>query len=197
MRRMWIVRTETRGFTLIEVMIAVAVLVTVLAGVAGVWTMTAASTRAAREQTLAMQLARDKLERLAALTWAVQPVGEADVLASDVTTNVSRLPATTDGSGTRASPVDSLGTSRATYTDYLDARGRWLDTGPAPPPGARFVRRWWLARTSAGSSEMLLFQVIVATLPAADGMGSTVAWWRNHPGAVWLCGAKVRRRVAS
>jgi prepilin-type N-terminal cleavage/methylation domain-containing protein len=196
MVRRAIVRRGTRGFTLIEVVIAVAVLVIVLAGVAGVWAMAAASTRAAREQTLAMQLARDKLEQLAALTWAVQPVGGIDVLASDVTTNVSRLPATTDGSGTRASPSDSLGASRATYADYLDARGRWLDAGPSPPAGARFVRRWWLARTGAGSSEMLLFQVLVATV-SADAAGPAGAWWRNHPSAVWLCGAKVRRRVAS
>ena len=123
-------KRDTRGFTLIEVAIAVAVLVAVLAGVAGVWAMAAASTRAAREQTLAMQLARDKLEQLAALTWAVQSVDGVDVLASDVTTNVSRVPATTDGAGTRASPSDSLGVSRATYADYLDARGRWLDAGP-------------------------------------------------------------------
>jgi prepilin-type N-terminal cleavage/methylation domain-containing protein len=190
------VRRETRGFTLIEVAIAVAVLVIVLAGVAGVWAMAASSTRAAREQTLAMQLARDKLEQLAALTWGVQSVGGVDVLASDVTTNVSRVPAATDGSGTRASPADSLRASRATYSDYLDARGRWLDTGPSPPAGARFVRRWWLAHTGAGSSEMLLFQVLVATV-SADKTGAAGAWWRNHPGAVWLCGAKVRRRVAS
>ena len=192
-------RVEIQGFTLVEVVVAVAVLVTVLAGVAGVWTMTAAATRAAREQTLAMQLARDKLERLAALTWGVQSIGGVDVLASDVTTNVSRVPATLDGSGTRASPPDSLGASRATYADYLDARGRWLAAGPAPPGGARFVRRWWLARTGAGPSEMLLFQVLVTTVPAVPGdtMGSAGAWWRNHPNAVWLCGAKVRRRVAS
>ena len=190
------VRTETRGFTLIEVVIAVAVLVTVLAGVAGVWAMTSAATRAAREQTLATQLARDKLEQLASLTWGVQTIGGVDVLASDVTTNVSRMPATRDGSGTRASPPDSLGASRATYTDYLDASGRWLAPGPSPPEGARFVRRWWLARTGAGSSEMLLFQVLVATV-SADTMASAGAWWRNHPNAIWLCGAKVRRRVAS
>jgi type II secretory pathway pseudopilin PulG len=204
-------RGTREGFTLIEVAIAVAVLMTVLAGIAGVWSMAAASTRAARQQTLAMQLARDKLEQLAALTWAVRSVGGVDVLASDVTTNVSRLPATTDGSGTRASPSDSLGASRATYADYLDARGRWLSAGTSPPAGAGFVRRWWLARTGAGSSEMLLYQVIVVTVAAdlahaADAgdegdeggaMGLGAAWWRNHPGAVWLSGAKVRRRVAS
>jgi prepilin-type N-terminal cleavage/methylation domain-containing protein len=190
------VMRRAAGFTLIEVVVAVAVLVTVLAGVAGVWAMTATSTRAAREQTLAMQLARDKLEQLAALTWTVRSLGGSDVLASDVTTNVSRHPATTDGSGTRPSPTDSLGTSRSTYADYLDARGRWLDAGPSPPADARFVRRWWLARTGAGSSEMLLFQVLVATVSAAEGQPAET-WWRNHPGAVWLCGAKVRRRVTS
>ena len=87
--------------------------------------------------------------------------------------------------------------SRATYADYLDARGRWLDAGPSPPADARFVRRWWLARTGAGSSEMLLFQVLVATVSADARGGLAGAWWRNHPSAVWLCGAKVRRRVAS
>jgi type II secretory pathway pseudopilin PulG len=189
------VRRKTQGFTVIEVVVAVAVLVTVLAGVAGVWSMTAASTRASRDQTLAMHLARDKLEQLSALTWAVQPIGGVDVLASDETTNVSRQPATMDGGGTRASPADSLGVSRATYADYLDARGRWLDAALSAPAGARFVRRWWLARTGAGSSEMLLFQVMVATV-SADAMGPPGAWWRNHPNAVWLCGAKVRRRIA-
>ena len=78
------------GLQLIEVVIAVAVLVSVLAGVAGVWAMAAASTRAARERTLAMQLARDRLEQLAAMTWAVRSVGGGAVLASDVTTNLSR-----------------------------------------------------------------------------------------------------------
>lgn len=203
---------QTWGFTLIEVAIAVAVLMTVLAGIAGVWAMAAASTRAARQQTLAMQLARDKLEQLAALTWAVRSVGGVDVLASDVTTNVSRVPATTDGSGTRASPSDSLGTSRATYVDYLDARGRWFSADLSPPVGAHFVRRWWLGRTGAGSSEMLLFQVLVVAVSgdvaaaagaedagdagdAGDAVG--LAAWRSHPNAVWLSGAKVRRRAAS
>jgi type II secretory pathway pseudopilin PulG len=199
MRMMRIERSDASGFTgftLIEVVIAVAVLVAVVAGVAGVWAMTAASTRAAREQTVAMQLARDKLEQLAALTWAVRSIDGADVLASDVTTDVSRVPATTDGSGTQPSPTDSLAVSRATYTDYLDARGRWLGAGTSPPVEARFVRRWWLAHTGGGSSEMLLLQVLVATV-SADAMRPAGAWWRNHPAAVWLCGAKVRRRVAS
>jgi hypothetical protein len=128
------------------------------------------------------------------MTWAVRSVGGAAVLASDLTTNVSRSPATTDGAGTQASPDGSLAASHATYSDYLDARGRWLDAGPSPPANARFVRRWWLARTGAGSSEMLLFQVLVATVPAAERQPAR-AWWRNHPGAVWLCGAKLRRRV--
>lgn len=189
-------RGATSGFTLLEVVVAVAVLVAVLAGVAGVWAMTAASTHMARDQTIAVQLARDKLEQLAALTWAVRSVAGGDVLASDITTNLGRRPATLDGSGTQPSPVDSLGASRPTYADYLDARGQWLAAGPSPPPGARFVRRWWLARTGAGASEMLLFQVLVATV-AAEATRPPGAWWRNHPGVVWLCGAKVRRRVSS
>jgi prepilin-type N-terminal cleavage/methylation domain-containing protein len=188
--------TGQRGFTLIEVVVAVAVLIAVLSGVAGVWVMAATSTRMAREQTLEMQLARDKLEQLTSLTWSVRSVSGGDVLESDITTNISRRPATSDGLGTQPSPGDSLATSRATYADYLDARGTWLAAGPSPPAGARFVRRWWLARTGAGSSEMLLFQVIVATV-AADQANPPGAWWRNHRSTVWLCGAKVRRRVAS
>ena len=37
---------------------------------------------------------------------------------------------------------------------------------------------------------------VVATV-AADRTSPPGAWWRNHRNAVWLCGAKVRRRVAS
>jgi hypothetical protein len=157
--------------------------------------MTAAATVSARHRTLAVQLARDKLEQLTSLTWSVWTVsGGADVIVSDTTSDVSARPATSAGSGTSPSPDDTLGASRATYVDYLDAHGEWLGTGSDPPPRTRFVRRWWIARTGPDASQLLLFQVMVAPFTTI-ARGPTGTWWRQHPDAVWLCGAKLRRYV--
>lgn len=183
------------GFTLVETVVALGVLIALLAGLAGVWTMTAGATVSARHRTLAVQLARDKLEQLASLTWSVWTVGPGtDVIVSDTTTDTSRQPATSTGYGTSPSPDDSLAISRATYVDYLDAQGEWLGTGPDPPPRTRFVRRWWIARTGPDPSALLLFQVMVAPLTTV-ARAPAGTWWRQHPDAVWLSSAKLRRHV--
>lgn len=196
----WRPARAERGFTLVEVVVALGVLVSVLASVATVWISTAAATRAARQRTLAIELARDKLEQVASLTWGVRSVDGVDLLTSDDTADLSRRPATAGGFGTRPSPADSLRVSRSTYTDYLDPHGRWVGAGTTPSAGAHFVRRWWIGRAGVGASELLLFEVTVTTLTAAAAMEAEAGgdrWWRRHPDAAWLCGAKLRRSVAS
>jgi hypothetical protein len=183
-----------RGFTLAEAVVALGLVVALVSGLAGVWTMAARATVGARQRTLAIALARDKVEQLASLTWSVRAVAGVDVLVEDSSTDLSQRPAVSGGFGTRASPADTLAVSRATYADYLDAQGQWVGAGAAVVPGARYVRRWHVARTGAGSTEMLVFEVMVANVMMAANP-PTGAWWRQHPDAVWLCGAKLRRRV--
>jgi prepilin-type N-terminal cleavage/methylation domain-containing protein len=185
---------DRRGFTLIETVVALGLLVGVLSGLASVWARTAQATMAARQRTLALQLARDKLEQLAGLSWSVQTVGGVEVLTGDLTTDLSRQPAAGGGFGTSASPSDALFVSRATYADYLDAQGRWVGAGASPPGRARFVRRWMIAHSGAGASEMLVYQVLVTTVATAARLSPAIAW-HQQPDVVWICGAKMRRRI--
>jgi type II secretory pathway pseudopilin PulG len=196
--------TGERGFTLIETVVALGLLITLLSGVVNVWTLTAISTVATRQRTLALQLARDKLEQLSSLAWCVhtsgEPGREVATLIDDTTSDLSQQPATNAGFGTQSSPSDALLNSRASYADYLDARGQWVGGGAAIPAGARFVRRWTIARRGTGPSELLVFQVLVTTVPTAVRLlspaaapGASPAW--RHPDVIWLCGAKARRWV--
>lgn len=58
------VRTESRGFSLIEVLIATTISIVALAGLAQLFIVAAAANRASRMQTFATILARDKMEEL-------------------------------------------------------------------------------------------------------------------------------------
>jgi len=66
-RLQWLVtamRTGSRGFSLVEVLIATTITVVALAGLAQLFVIAAAANRAARMRTIAVLLARDKMEEL-------------------------------------------------------------------------------------------------------------------------------------
>jgi prepilin-type N-terminal cleavage/methylation domain-containing protein len=57
-------RAEARGFSLIEVLIATTITVVALTGLAHLFVLASAANRAARVRTIAVMLARDKMEEL-------------------------------------------------------------------------------------------------------------------------------------
>ena len=57
-------RTRPRGFSLVEVLIATTITVVGLTGLAHLFVMASAANRAARVRTMAVMLARDKMEEL-------------------------------------------------------------------------------------------------------------------------------------
>jgi prepilin-type N-terminal cleavage/methylation domain-containing protein len=61
---MIVVRTGSRGFSLVEVLIATTIAVMALASLAQMFVLAAAANRASRTRTLATILARDKMEAL-------------------------------------------------------------------------------------------------------------------------------------
>ncbi len=185
---------RTRGFTLIEVVVAIGLLVALCAGASMLVTLALATIDRSRQRTTAMVLARAKLEQLLGLTWSARDIGGTLVLLSDETTDTSRAPPSATGSGTLPSPPDALSTSRAGYVDYLDWQGQPVfgaAPGPGPPgPGppepavpdaATYVRRWSIERRGSGAAEMLIVQVLVTPRGRSD---------RD---AVWISGARVRR----
>lgn len=140
-------RTPTRtrvphpdsGFTLVEVLVAAALLIVAAAGIAQLLSLGLQSTEAGRATTTTSTVAAQKMEQLRALMWAYDERGAP---RSDTSTDVSRDPPASGGRGLDPSPSGTLDRNVAGYVDYLDAGGRWIGAGPDPPPGALFIRRW-------------------------------------------------------
>lgn len=152
--------SDDRGFTLVEVLAAMLVLAAGAIGMAELVALTAVSTRSARAVTSESILALDKLEQLRSLTWGYDATGTP---VSDTTTDLSVQPPTNAGAGLGASPIDSLDRNLAGYADFLDAGGRWVGAGTAPPPTAAFVRRWNISPLPA-NPDVLILQVLVTTI---------------------------------
>ncbi|HXW07068.1 MAG TPA: prepilin-type N-terminal cleavage/methylation domain-containing protein [Vicinamibacterales bacterium] len=159
-------RSRPEGFTLVEVLIASAVFVTLSVGIAHLFAVAGAAGVAARTQTSASILAAAKLEQLRSLTWRWRAdATDAPTLPeSDLTTNLSTSSPGHDGRGLRESPVDTLSRNIPPYVDYLDETGQWVGNGSAPPAGCVFVRRWSVRGLPADPHRTLILQVLVISV---------------------------------
>ena len=174
------------GFTLLETLIALSLLLVVLAGVAPV---VAAAQRAgvlAQQSVVAQRAARDKLEQLQSLVWT----SEVGVPVSDWSTDLSVTPPRpTGGPGLGVAPTDSLLSNHDGYCDFLAVDGRWLAGGTRPPAGAAWVRRWSISLLD-DVEDTLLLQVMVIPVQLADP-ASSVRAARGINGA-WLLDIRTR-----
>jgi prepilin-type N-terminal cleavage/methylation domain-containing protein len=152
---------KDRGFTLIEVLIALGIVSSIVAGVAVLFGVAIKASQGARVQAATVALAVQKLEELRALTWSVDAAGTR---ITDVTTDLSTSPPTTGGNGLAASPSGTIDANTAGYVDYLDKDGRWVGTGSRPPPQAVFIRRWNIDPLAAAPDDVLVLQVLVTTV---------------------------------
>ena len=164
-------RTPT-GFTVLELVVALAVLAVVVLSVLQVAIYTARAVAVARQLTFGALLAADKLEQLRGLAWAYDasgsPVGDTQ---TDVTVDPEQ---STGGMGLRPSPSDALVRNVAGYCDFLDSHGRWLGGGTQPPRGPGFVRRWAIAPLGA-SPDSLVIQVRAIDRATADRGGTSAS----------------------
>src|SRR5918993_924275 len=106
---------RTRGFSLIEVLIALALLCVAVLGVLQLVAIAVAATNAARIQSLTVALASARLEQLRALTFEFDDAGSP---ATDMTTDLSA--ATPGPSGNGLAPGGSIDSSVSGYVDHLD-----------------------------------------------------------------------------
>ena len=130
---------DAAGFTLIEVAVSAALIVTAVAGIAQLTTIAMDACRAGRARTVTATIAAQKMEQLRSLVWATDAAGG---VLSDGSTDVSRDPPAAGGGGLLATPAGTLDRNVDGYVDYVDAGGRWLAGGASPPPGAVYLRRW-------------------------------------------------------
>jgi prepilin-type N-terminal cleavage/methylation domain-containing protein len=174
----------SRGFTLVEVLIAVALLSLAALGAVQLVVVSLQAVTAARTQTLSVALASARLEELRGLTFEFDGQG---LRSSDVQADLSTIPAGAGGPG--LSPGGSVTANIGGYVDHLDHQGGRIGGGPVAPPGAAYVRRWAVA-TSASHPDVLVLEVAVLPLAAAltGGAGAGL------PGAAYLTTQLARRQ---
>ncbi|MEP7308507.1 MAG: prepilin-type N-terminal cleavage/methylation domain-containing protein [Acidobacteriota bacterium] len=129
--------TMQRGFSLVEVVVAMGITTTAALAVAQLSIMSVRANRVARSTTSATVLALQKLEQLQSAEWT-------ELIAS---------------------PPEVLGRNTGGFFDVLDANGGTLAAETAAPAGAVFVRRWSLDLLSSGDA--LVIQVVVAPVGRA------------------------------
>ncbi|MEO8521121.1 MAG: prepilin-type N-terminal cleavage/methylation domain-containing protein [Acidobacteriota bacterium] len=170
--------SSSRGFSLIEVIISMALLTIVSLGVAQVFAMSARVNLVARGQTSTTAMAEQKLEQLRGLTWGFDLQGQGLPL-TDTTTNLAVYPTTTNGSGLNPSPADSLEQNTAGYVDFLDANGTWVGTGTTPPGTAMYIRRWSILPLPTNPNNTLVLQVLVTPI-ATEATRVATAYTRTR-----------------
>jgi type II secretory pathway pseudopilin PulG len=131
---------SSRGFTLVETIVATGILVTALAGVAQLLILGAQLTRQANVSGQALIAAQDKLESLRGLPFGYDEVG-----------GKSTAPAI------QPSPYSSLAENAPPYVDWIDPSGAPLTDSR----GAAFVRRWRIDTLDDATPDAITIEVCV------------------------------------
>jgi type II secretory pathway pseudopilin PulG len=155
--------SSSSGFSLVEVVFALGILMAVALGVAQLFAMSTRANLIGKGQTSTTALAEQKMEQLRSLTWGFDVEGQGLPL-SDTSTNLAVYPPTPTGSGLNPSPSNSLEQNTAGFVDFVDAQGNWVGTGTTPPPTAAFVRRWSIQPLPTNPNNTLVLQVLVSPL---------------------------------
>jgi prepilin-type N-terminal cleavage/methylation domain-containing protein len=186
---------SAKGFSLVEVLVAMGLLTVVSLGVAQLFAVSTRANQVAKGQTSTTALAEQKLEQLRALTWGFDTDGQG-LPVSDSSSNLSTDPPTATGNGLNPSPTDSLESSSDGYVDYLDANGQYVGTGADIPANAVYVRRWAIQPLPTNPNNTLILQVFVTPVTnervRRAGTGGT-SGQRRLPGDALLVSVKTRK----
>lgn len=185
--------SSQRGFSLVEVVIALGILTGVSLGVAQLFAASTNANRVARDRTSTIAMAEQKMEQLRSLDWGFDLQGQG-LPVSDTTTNLAVYPHTNNGSGLNPSPSDTLLRNTPGFVDYLDANGAWVGTGEQPTAGAVYIRRWAIVPLPTNPNNTLILQVLVTS--AADEARLDVSSLTRRPrqlGDTSLISVKTRK----
>jgi prepilin-type N-terminal cleavage/methylation domain-containing protein len=177
------------GFSLVETLVAVALLATAIASSAHLFAMATRSNLAAQRSTFAATLAAEKMEQLKGLAWGFDEIG---LPINDYTSNTAVDPPTPNGgTGLSQSPSDALSANVDGYVDYLDRFGNSLGGGTNIPAGTLYVRRWSIEPLPTNPNNTLIFQVLVFNIgDREEGTGPVLDRVRDEARVV---GVKTRK----
>jgi prepilin-type N-terminal cleavage/methylation domain-containing protein len=154
------------GFTLVETLVASAILVASLVSLAELFVIATRSNAVAKNGGMTMILAQQKMEQLRGLTWGFDPIG---LPLSDTTTDTAQVPEASGGTGLLPSPPNSLWSNTVGYVDYISATGRSLGGGSNVPTGTAYIRRWSIDPLPTNPNNTLIIQVLVTRPGTQDG----------------------------
>jgi prepilin-type N-terminal cleavage/methylation domain-containing protein len=154
------------GFSLVEVLIATAVVAVGVASLAQLFVVSARAGRNAHATSTTLLLAQQKMEELRA-----------------------------DAADSALSPTAALSANTPGYFEYIDRIGVSVSGDAATPPGsAVYVRRWAIEPLEGGSGSAggaIVLKVLVLQLTGGpSGEGSSVA---RAPGEARLVSVKTRK----
>ena len=185
--------SNQRGFSLVEVVIALGILTGVSLGVAQLFAASTNANRVAHHRTSAIAMAEQKMEQLRSLDWGFDLQGQG-LPVTDTTTNLAVYPHQDNGTGLNPSPSDTLLQNTPGFVDYLDANGAWVGTGDNPTAGAAYIRRWAIVPLPTNPNNTLIFQVLVTSV--ADEARLDVSGFTRRPrqlGDAMLISVKTRK----
>ena len=158
--------TDPRGFSLVEVVVAMLVLSVGLISIAQLFAVSTKGNTAARANTFTVMLAQQKMEQLRALTWGFDTVGLPVSDYNTDTTNVGTLAGCTSsgtgvGTGLSPSPSATLTQNTDGWVDFPDFNGCDLGGGGTAPEGTTYIRRWSVEPLPTNPNNTLILQVLV------------------------------------
>jgi type II secretory pathway pseudopilin PulG len=185
--------SSNSGFSLVEVVISMGLLMTVCLGVAQLFAVSTQANRVARNQTSASAMAEQKLEQIRSLTWGFDLQGQG-LPVTDTTSNLANYPHTADGPGLNPSPARALDENTGYYVDFLDAAGNWVGTGQDAPREAVYVRRWSITPLPTNPNNTIVIQVLVSPMSNENNRRPTVGNARRRmAGDALLTSVKTRK----
>jgi prepilin-type N-terminal cleavage/methylation domain-containing protein len=189
--------SNASGFTLIEVLVAVGLLVVALVALAQLFALSTQANRGGRYSTSTAILAEQKMEQLRGLAWGFDMLG---LPLSDLTSNVAAFEATGQCAaaaggaavGLSPSPGGTLATSTDGYVDYVDNNGCGLGGGTTPPAGTIYIRRWSIEPLPTNPNNTVILQVLV-TRRADRGTQASAGSVMRLPDETRLVSVKTRK----
>jgi len=159
---------ETDGFSLVDALVALALLAITLASMGQLAVVSAGANLEARHTSALTAAAFDKMEQLRALAWGFDALG---LPVSDFSSDASHVPSlAAGGQGLMPSPPGTLETDISGYCDYLSVDGSWKGSGPGVPVGSAYVRRWAVSPLTS-NPDALVLSVHAGRLPPAGSAG--------------------------
>ena len=154
-------RKSEAGFSIVEVIVATGLLASALVALAQLFAIATSANAAARNSTITMMLAEQKIEQLRALQYTFDRAG---LPVQDTETDTAVYPPVATG-GKGLSPHvtndNTLQNNYDGYVDYLDHYGRTLGGGTVIPDNTAYIRRWSVEPLPTNPNNVIILQVLV------------------------------------